>query len=378
MNFNNLKTKASIFFGLIAVFVSNLYGCNTNLAEADVQRLFPNVKNAAAFTHYLASEAAMVDVPFTEHSIVPLEVPNTYKTDISAGYNFNKLTETHQRFLAHVTGKDVLEIGAGQGFFTGKISAVAKNVHAVELSKTAGRLIVQTTKNYKKYIKESAQAKISVSLGNILNDKITLSTYDAIAIFNVLHYMTPTDAANTLKRCQARLNNDGLIYIMMNAPGSHLQTFLQYKKAKKNGLTYPGYICFQNEAVWGYDAVLQQTKPEVFMHGSENPAKTTSETAGEAVDSPTIVRTRILLNTTTQSKISTQSMFYGDRDSMLMLLDAANLEAIDIYYETGMSGIRVAELELEHNLFKTYNEGNLNLCVVAKQKGAFTPEIALK
>ncbi len=173
--------------------------------------------------------------------------------------NNNGLNSIAQEFLSDCKKKPqsvVLEIGAGNG----SISAEAiKNGAFVWMNE----LDIRNLKDFSKKIPVEARHQYKIIPGDFPSSvSVPLAYFDSVSSFRVLHFFSPQKLQKAIATIYAALKHGGKVYIVVATPNlKEMQSFIpEYKRRKKNGDLFPGYI----EDVSLYTTQLKDIVPQTL------------------------------------------------------------------------------------------------------------------
>ena len=233
----------------------------------------------------------------------------------------------HTRVLKESVGKDVLEIGPGYGLFSMYLCFNAASIHLLEVSTDCTDYLEhQLRTNARPW----TQSNVTVENADVTSAECTISTakYDAIPIFNVLHYMTPTNAKITLEKAKEGLKDQNArIFVIMDVVTTFglSKVIEHYLEAESDGLHFPGFLRYYFTG--DYEPCNSNKTERLFAW--------TNEARDSEIDPMTVLKKIDSSGKTDQSIIT---YFGGDINSMRRLFCDAGLSIVRIYYQAQITG----------------------------------------
>ena len=162
------------------------------------------------------------------------------------GYNFPRLTKFYEDIIRYARGKHVLELGTGNGFFAfqllaggaGFVETHEINPDSCEKCLPLFRLFIE---NQCKTL-DVRQLRIINDDISLLENRFTIDSCECVTMFNVLHYMSPTQIKNTLFKISQVLTQSGRLFVNFDSPIASPAIFEKYKENKQNKVPFPGFL----------------------------------------------------------------------------------------------------------------------------------------
>lgn len=353
-------TKKVTYFSCFVFFVALncvAFGATLFEKEEKYRSSFPGV-NHSQLMECIRSDKTRVKVPIDGNRLV--------------GYNINatslfqhKLYENVKNSTSDCGPDKILEIGCGRGYMSVRLALLGAKVDAIELSALALKKTPTLCERYAKIEITAGYESYPVNFENhdILDPVYSLKSqeYDKALIMNVLHFMSPYQAIETLKKIRSSLKDqNSRIFITMDTCSVWKIALDQYLKAKDEGTPFPGYMKLysaikvwrdQPELVHEIIGLICATETDTVNDLRQNLGLKSFQ---EKVDGPFLISTQF------------SEFFHGDTESMNILLKESGLEAESLNYECEDDGMTYETLTPEILRFYAERQYQVKLNVIAK------------
>jgi len=153
--------------------------------------------------------------------------------------------------------------GCGYGFFSFHALLAGANPWGLELNKSVADRANKNIWAAKPYLSSDLKLKdlYKVSQGSVTDpgpDFMARQNHINVA-FNVIHYLTPTDADKFLENLYQNTAPNGLVFLSADTPFSQPGPWAFYNRRKEQGVKYPGYALYSVTS-WEFLSDLQTSE----------------------------------------------------------------------------------------------------------------------